>query len=248
MSARYLKDGQFNEQQLNQFNRSLKILFYLITFHTLLVFFSVWFLPKEAWAFISGVLLYILLGVWVLFELMYKKLQSKKLAKLEWLPLVDDQGKIIGKALRDEVHQNKQLLHPVVHLHVFNSKGEMYLQKRPLNKQVQPGKWDTSVGGHISLGETVEDALIRESKEEIGIEGFKADLLFKYRWNSDIESELVFCFATRYDGQVEPNPTELETGRFWKIDDIKRSIGKEIFTPNFEYEFSLLNKALHKKT
>lgn len=247
MSARYFKDIEFSEEQQTQFTKSLKVLFYIVLFHTLLVFYSVWFLPKEAWAFISGVLLYILLGVWVLFEFIHKKLQLKKLAREEWLPLVDEQGKIIGKATRSQVHENKNLLHPVVHLHVFNSKGELFLQKRPINKLIQPGKWDTAVGGHVGLGETIEQSLMREAKEELGIENFKADLTLKYLWNSDIESELVFSFTTKYDGNFNLSSTELDGGRFWKLNEIQHSIGLGLFTPNFEHEFNLLNRMLRKK-
>ena len=75
----------------------------------------------------------------------------------EMFPLVDERGNIIGAATRGECHNGSKLLHPVIHLHVFNSKGELYLQKRPEWKDIQPGKWDTSVGGHVDLGESVEN-------------------------------------------------------------------------------------------
>ena len=84
----------------------------------------------------------------------------------EMFPIVDEEGNITGAATRGECHNGSKLLHPVVHLHVFNSQGELFLQKRPEWKDIQPGKWDTSVGGHIDLGESVEMALRREAREE----------------------------------------------------------------------------------
>ena len=64
----------------------------------------------------------------------------------EMFPIVDEQGNITGAATREECHSGSKLLHPVVHLHVFNTQGDIYLQKRPEWKDIQPGKWDTAVG------------------------------------------------------------------------------------------------------
>lgn len=154
----------------------------------------------------------------------------------EMFPIVDEDGNITGAATRGECHNGSKLLHPVVHLHVFNSKGELYLQKRPEWKDIQPGKWDTSVGGHIDLGENVETALRREAREELGIEDFTPQLLGQYVFESDREKELVFSHKTVYDGLLVPSK-ELDGGRFWEMDEIRESIGKGVFTPNFEREF-----------
>lgn len=153
----------------------------------------------------------------------------------ELFPIVDEQGNIIGAATRGECHNGSKLLHPVVHLHVFNSQGELYLQKRPDWKDIQPGKWDTSVGGHVDLGENIEQALHREAHEELGITDFTPEPITHYIFESTRECELVFTYKTVYDAPITPSD-ELNGGRYWSIKEIKENIGKGVFTPNFEGE------------
>lgn len=107
--------------------------------------------------------------------------------KEEWFPLVNEEGETIGKATRKECHSGSKMLHPVVHLHIFNEAGDLYLQKRSMNKDIQPGKWDTAVGGHIDYGETVEEALRREVREELGITDFIPQFITRYVFESTIE-------------------------------------------------------------
>lgn len=155
----------------------------------------------------------------------------------EWFPLVDEAGRTVGKATRRECHSGSKRLHPVVHLHIFNRAGALYLQKRALTKDIQPGKWDTAVGGHVDYGETVEEALRREVREELGMTEFTPVFVTRYVFESAIEKELVHTYRTCHDGPFTPDTGELDDGRFWTIDQIRSSLGKEVFTPNFEQEF-----------
>lgn len=158
----------------------------------------------------------------------------------EWFPLVNEKGETTGKATRRECHSGSKLLHPVVHLHIFNDAGELYLQKRSMTKDIQPGKWDTAVGGHIDYGETVEEALYREVREELGITDFIPQFIIRYIFESAVEKELVNTYRTTYNGAFNPDAKELDDGRFWTMPEIKENLEKGVFTPNFEKEFSRL--------
>ena len=163
---------------------------------------------------------------------------------IEYFPVVTEDGEVIGKATRKECHSGSFLLHPVIHLHVFNSRGELYLQKRAPDKDIQPGKWDTAVGGHVDYGEETEHALQREVSEELGIKEFKPVFLRRYKFVSDKEAELVSSYYTIFDGDIQPDPVEITEGKFWKIADIENQIGKEVFTPNFENEWITIVRSL----
>lgn len=154
----------------------------------------------------------------------------------EIFPVVDAEGRVIGSATRGECHGGSMLLHPVVHLHLFNTRGELFLQKRPEWKDIQPGRWDTAVGGHIDFGEDTLSALRREAREEIGITDFNPLPITSYIFRSDREREYVNVFATVSD--TPPNPSdELDGGRFITITEIEAAIGSRMFTPNFENEY-----------
>jgi len=157
--------------------------------------------------------------------------------KAELFPIVNQDGIVIGKAARSECHSGSFLLHPVVHLHVLNSEGALYLQKRADNKDIQPGKWDTSVGGHVDYGEEIEQALRREVREELGIENFEPVFMLRYKFVSSQEAELVHSYYCIYDGIITPDPVEISEGKFWTKEEIEKNIGKNIFTPNFENEY-----------
>ena len=160
----------------------------------------------------------------------------------ELLDTVDEAGRIIGRETRERCHGDPSLIHRSVHVFVFNSDGELYLQKRSMNKDVQPGKWDTSVGGHLDLGEEYDDAAQREMEEELGITGIEPQYLYAYLYRNPRESEAIRMYRIVYDDPIVPDPDEISEGRFWSLGEIEGRLGQGIFTPNFESEIRRYKK------
>ena len=155
----------------------------------------------------------------------------------EIIEVVDIKGRIVGAAPRKQVHGNNQWLHRVVHVLVLDSKNRLLLQKRSLDKRVAPGKWDTSVGGHVDCGETIETAMLREMQEELGICPITTQFAYQYVHSNDFESELVFTYVCNYNKKINFNRKEIDAVKFWEMAEIETHLGSGILSDNFEDEF-----------
>ncbi len=156
----------------------------------------------------------------------------------ELLEIVNEHGEVTGIARRSDIHGNPALMHRVAHVLVFNRKGEILLQRRSMKKDVAPGLWDTSVGGHVDPGESPEAAALREMKEELGVEG-QIEFLHSYKHSNPYETELVYTFRAVIESGFRFDPEEIEEIRFWGMDEIKNCIGKKnILSGNFEHEIT----------
>lgn len=162
----------------------------------------------------------------------------------EIFPVVEESGLVIGRAARKYCHGGSRLLHPVVHLHIIDREERIYLQKRSMKKDIQPGKWDTAVGGHVGYGESLVEALLRESMEELHLTRFNPVYIGTYTYDSERECELVNIFAAVGSFDMRPDRDEVTEGRFWTLGEIDGSMGKNVFTPNFEMEFGNIRDKL----
>lgn len=252
MGKRYFPKIEMHPTQLDLLKVLTKIIAFVFFIHTFMIVWSAYFWSKEVWVFISGGLFYIIFGVLLLAQFIFIKFFKKTRGQKhilnsqhaeEWFDIVDKNGKKIGKAPRSEVHGNPNLLHATVHVHVFNKQGLLFMQKRIKTKYLYPAMWDTAVGGHVNSGEAVKDALIREAKEELGLDARHATPLFRYIMKNNWESELIHTYKVINDGPFNLAVDEIDEGRFWTGFEIRKSLGMNIFTPNFEEEFKLLAKA-----
>lgn len=137
MGKRYMSDIQVGPAQVAMTKVLARIMSLIFLIHTILIVWSAWYWSEEAWAFIAGGLFYIIFGVILQAQFLYFRIfKRKKMSSEEWFDIVDKNGKVLGKAPRSQIHGNPNLLHPTVHIHIFNRKGLLFLQKRIKTKDL----------------------------------------------------------------------------------------------------------------
>jgi len=143
---------------------------------------------------------------------------------MEFLDIVNENDEAVGKAPKQEIYQNK-LIHRIVHVLIFNDKGEMALQLRGKELPFCPDHWSTAVGGHVQSGEEPETAALREYKEELG-ETTPITFLFKdfYGDNSGLK-KFLYTYKSSSNGPFEnTSPREVQRVEFFTIETIKQMI------------------------
>lgn len=158
-------------------------------------------------------------------------------AGMEMFPVVEENGTVIGRATREYCHGGSRLLHPVVHLHLIDREERIYLQKRSMKKDIQPGKWDTAVGGHVIYGERIIEALHRESFEELALTDYNPIYIGSYVYDTGRDMEFVNIFAAVGHFQTVPDHDEVDEGKWLTVQEIEKMARRGRLTPNFRSEF-----------
>ena len=159
----------------------------------------------------------------------------------EMLEVIDENGVVIGLAPRARCHGDPSLLHRSVHVAVFHPDGRLLLQRRSMSKDIQPGKWDTAVGGHLDPGEDYEAAARREMREELGIgEPLPLERLFDSEIRNSIESENIRVFRATTPGPFRIQKSELDEVRFFTREELEAGRDRDNFTPALRAELARL--------
>jgi isopentenyl-diphosphate delta-isomerase type 1 len=144
----------------------------------------------------------------------------------EIFDIVDDQDRVIGQCARREVHRLGHK-HRAIHVLVFNSRGEVFLQKRSMSKDTHPGVWDSSSSGHLDTGEDYDACAIRELREEIGLVIDKApQRLFKIDACLETGQEFVWVYKHQAEGPFTLHPEEIERGDWFDPKHVSQWIKK----------------------
>ncbi len=162
----------------------------------------------------------------------------------EIFDVVDEKDSVIGQESRAVVHRMK-LLHRAVHILIFNSQGQIFLQKRSMQKDNFPGLWDSSAAGHLDTGENYEAACIREVGEELGIQcEIPPEKLFKIDACSQTGQEFVWVYRINHNGPFILHPEEIDYGDWLDCDEVTAWIKEkpEDFASAFIYIWELYIK------
>jgi len=136
--------------------------------------------------------------------------------------VVNDRDEVTDRQPRSVVHQNG-LKHRATHVLVFNSRGEVFLQKRSMKKDRQPGVWDSSASGHVDSGEDYDTCAVRELREEVGLRQIRPpERLFKINACEETDQEFVWVYRCRHDGPFELNRNEIDEGGWFSPEQVTR--------------------------
>ena len=140
----------------------------------------------------------------------------------EIFDVVNERDEVVDRQTRGEVHR-LGLMHRAVHVLVFNSRGEVFLQKRSMKKDRQPGLWDSSASGHLDCGESYDACAVREVREEIGLELADApQRLFKLAASEQTDQEHVWVYRCEAEGPFTLHPEEIERGTWFSPAEVTR--------------------------
>ena len=138
----------------------------------------------------------------------------------EIIDVVDRSNRVIGRKSRVYVHEHK-LFHRSVHGLLFNSRQQLFLQKRACSKKVNPGLWDSSV----FTGETYEQALVRETREELNFIPENYRFLFGLSSKPITGYEFIRVYEIRFDGEIKVNREDIYEGKWFSRSELDILIG-----------------------
>ena len=140
----------------------------------------------------------------------------------EIFDVVNERDEIVGQRTRSEVHR-LGLMHRATHVLVFNARGQVFLQKRSMKKDRQPGVWDSSASGHLNRGEHYDACVVREAREEIGLQlNAVPRRLFMLPASAETDQEHVWVYRCETEGPFKLDPEEIESGDWFTPDEVAR--------------------------
>lgn len=170
----------------------------------------------------------------------------------ELLDLVNINDEIIGTVWRsdyDRLDEEDLGYIRAVDMFIQNDKGEVWIPKRTAHKKIAPNGLDYSVGGHVSSGETYEEAMIKEASEELNLQLSNDDLEFLGTLEPDSDGLRYFRRIYRYQTNETPdfNTDDFVSARWMAIDSLIKLLragtpAKSSILPTVEHFYNVLKR------
>ena len=175
-----------------------------------------------------------------------KSSMTNELASRELLDVVDADDRVIGVKTRGEIHA-QGLMHRAAHILVLNTSGELFIQKRSMSKDNDPGLWDSSAAGHVDRGEDYQSCAIRELGEELGLTA-TASLEILFRLSASPITGMEHCIVYRCidDGPFELASDEIDEGAWISAGEMGRRVSEDDLTMTLvlKYIWKMFSKDL----
>jgi isopentenyldiphosphate isomerase len=140
----------------------------------------------------------------------------------EIFDVVNENDEVLERRTRSEVHR-LGLMHRAVHVLLFNSQGQIFLQLRSMKKDRQPGVWDSSASGHVNSGEEYDACAVREVREELGVTPeTPLEKLYKLPASAETDQEHVWVYRGRSQGPFTLPADEIERGGWFAPKEVTR--------------------------
>ena len=152
----------------------------------------------------------------------------------EVVAIVDHRNRVVGSAPRRDMRRNR-LPHRSTYILVFNSRGELCVQKRTDTKDVFPGYYDVAAGGVVLAGETYEAGARRELAEEVGISGLTLAHQFVFHYADNYTQVWGSVFSCVYDGELALQEEEVESAAFMPLAEVRTHTDRAPYTPDGLY-------------
>ncbi len=179
----------------------------------------------------------------VIFELLRVRIIRSKLILEEWIPIVNNQGKIVGSIQQNQsLNDDKKYRHPVIRI-LFVDKGMILLHKKPDEHNASNDLWDSTISAHVVMEESIEQCVARTVKKKLEIEDFKYMFLSNYTVDCKDEIQYSFLFISCMISEFKLSERFVEQAKWWTQSQIEENLTSGIFTESFKTEYDLLKRS-----
>lgn len=252
--ANWLRNKSLNQKALlDRFYFSASIIQYALTIHLFsILIYKFLKTPDGNYAIFDLIIFTIAPCIFIIGLFIYEMAKVNniwaRLGKEEWLPIITPKGEVTGKIAKSvSLKMKNKFLHPVVRVALV-CKGKVFLQERPENDVLSPGKLDYPFEKYILFKHDHNVAARNSIAQMLCYEDkFPLSFLLKYEFDNDNTKRLNIVYVSEIEDEDIVKRNGRIFGKFWSMKQIENSFADEIFSECFELEYEYLkNKVLIK--